>query len=124
MNKKRAIIIRIPCLRQIRNNLRTVILKTNRTIQHELLDKIMELKSIEGYYENHPPKLLDEVRHLKDKEKKIERALRASILLCPVCFQADKDMTYNPVRKVWYCTECYGVLKKGNEERGTPEEFP
>ena len=124
MDKKRTINIRNPRLRQIRNNLRTVILKANWSIQHELLDKIAELKSIEGYYENLPPNFLDEVTHLKDKGKKIERALRASILLCPVCFQTDKDMTYNPVRKTWYCTECYAELRNGFTEEGRPEEFP
>ena len=124
MDKKRTIIVRNPCLRQIRNNLRTVILKANRSIQHELLDKITELKSIDSYYENHPPRLIDEVTHLKDKGKKIERVLRASILLCQVCFQTDKDMTYNPVRKAWYCTECYAELRNGFTEEGRPEEFP
>lgn len=84
----------------------------------------MELESIEGYFENHPPRLLDEVRHLRNKEKEIESALRASILLCQVCFQTDKDMTYNPIRKTWYCTECYTELKKGFTEQGRPEEFP
>ena len=124
MKKKRTIIIGNPHLKQIRNNLRSVILKTNRSVQHELLDKVSELKSIDGYFENHPPRLHDEVKHLKDKEKKIERALRASILLCPVCFKTDKDMTYNPVQKKWYCTECYTELKKGFAEEGCPEEFP
>lgn len=64
------------------------------------------------------------IKELYNKESLIEDSLRASILECPVCFKSDKDMTYNPVRKVWYCTDCYAKLRKGNIERGTSEEFP
>ncbi|MFX1489567.1 MAG: hypothetical protein ACFFBI_10495 [Promethearchaeota archaeon] len=65
-----------------------------------------------------------EGRKLNDQLWAIERPLRASILLCPACFQSDKDMTYNPVLKTWYCTECYLVLKKGYAEDGLADQFP
>lgn len=76
----------------------------------------------DDFYDNEKYRGLSQ--DLDDQYWAIERPLRASILLCPVCFKSDKDMTYNPVRKTWYCTECYEVLKEGNQERGTPEEFP
>ena len=63
-------------------------------------------------------------KELNEKYWTIERPLRASILLCPICFKSDKNMTYNPVRKVWFCVGCYEKLRKGNQKRGTPEEFP
>ncbi|MHA1192793.1 MAG: hypothetical protein ACTSP9_10920 [Promethearchaeota archaeon] len=50
--------------------------------------------------------------------------MRESILLCPACFQSDKDMIYNPVREEWYCVECYGILKAGFTEEGRAEQFP
>ena len=110
--------------RRLRNNLRSLLIQACGTEQSKIQDEEEKLKLIPDYYETHPPELLKRVKELNDMYWAIETPLRESILLCPVCFQTNKDMTYNPVRKVWYCTECYGVLKKGNEERGTPEEFP
>ncbi|MFX1467339.1 MAG: hypothetical protein ACFFB8_01650 [Promethearchaeota archaeon] len=124
MKKKRTIAIKKACLRRIRNNLRIIILKANTQVQLRILEEIERIKQIPEYYENHPPELLNQVQELYDKEKQIERIKRASILLCPACFKSDKDMTYNPVRKEWYCTECYAKLKKGFTEDGEPEQFP
>lgn len=103
MKIKRTIIIKDPHLRRIRNNLRSVIISACSVEKSKSLD-------IENGDES--------------KFWAIERPLRASILLCPACFQSDKDMTYNPVRKEWYCTGCYAELKKGFTKEGQPEQFP
>jgi len=124
MKVKRTVIIKNQHLRRLRNNLRSLVIEACGDEQSKIHEEIEKLKLIPDYYKTHPPELLKQVKELNDKYWAIERPLRVSILLCPVCFQTDKDMTYNPVRNTWYCTECYGVLKKGNEERGTPEEFP
>lgn len=79
----------------------------------KLLRRMAEkLKTIPDYYQNHPPELLKEVKNLNQQIQENRRQLYASILLCPACFHSDKDMTYNPVRKEWYCTECYAKLQK------------
>jgi len=103
MKIKRTIIIKDPHLKKIRNNLRRVIISAC---------------SVEK------SKSLDTETGDESKFWAIERPLRASILLCPACFQSDKDMIYNPVRKEWYCLECYGILKAGFTEEGRSEQFP
>ena len=103
MKVKRTIIIRNQHLRRLRNNLRSLII-TACSIEKS--------------------KSLDIGNGDEDKFWAIETPLRESILLCPACFQTDKDMTYNPVRKEWYCTECYAELKVGFTEEGRSEQFP
>jgi len=75
-----------------------------------------------GYSED--PELFNQSKVLTKKMQELDTQLYESILLCPACFKADKDMTYNPVRKKWYCTECYAELRNGFTEEGRPEEFP
>jgi hypothetical protein len=119
LKKKRTAFLKDPQLREIRANLRKVIKSACRIVQHKILDEIGRLEAISNSDSND-----QNIRELYDKESSIEDSLRASILECPVCFKSDKDMTFNPVRKVWYCTDCYEKLRKVNIERGTPEEFP
>ncbi len=123
MKKKRTITLKTPALIKIRNNLRSLISVACRSIQLGILDEIEKIKTLD-YYENHPPELDEKLIELSKREAQIERALRASIVLCPACFKKDKDMTYNPVLKEWYCTDCYPILKKGFAEDGQPEAFP
>ena len=124
MKKKRSVIIRNPRLRRVRNNLRSLILKAVSEEQARLQAEREKIKTIPDYYKNHPPELLEKVKKLNDQYWAIETPLRESILLCPACFQSDKDMIYNPVRKEWYCVECYGILKAGFTEEGRSEQFP
>ncbi len=90
--------------------------------KRKIYDKKEELREFDDYYDNEG--IQKKAKELNDQWWDIERPLRASILLCPACFQSDKDMTYNPVRKEWYCTECYAKLKIGFTEDGEPEQFP
>lgn len=107
---------------RIRNNLRALFIEACGAEQIKIQNKKEILMKNEDFYENEKYRRLS--KELNDQYWAIERPLKASILYCPVCGKADKDMTYNPMRKTWYCTECYEKLKKGNIERGTPEEFP
>jgi len=125
LKKKLTISIRSPSLRKIRDNFRSLIMEVNKTFQHKLADKrnLISREIFENSEEDN--KILHEkIRELEQMIQKNERILYESIVVCPVCFATNKDMTYNPVRKMWYCTECYEKLRKGNQERGTPEEFP
>ena len=124
LKKKRTIIIRNQHLRRLRNNLRSLVIEACAAEQSKIHEEIEKLKLIPDYFETHPPELLKRVKELNDKYWAIKTPLRESILLCPACFQSDKDMTYNPVRKEWYCTECYAELKVGFTEEGRSEQFP
>ncbi len=123
MKKKRTIILRTPEMRKIRNNIRSLILNANRAVQLRIYDEIEKIKTPD-YFKSHPPELMGDLKKLYEREQQIERAVRASILLCPACFQSDKDMTYNPVLKTWYCIDCYAKLKKGYAEDGQADQFP
>jgi len=122
LKKKRTIIIKDPQLRQIRTNLRQLIKIACRAEQAKIHENKSSLRKNKDFYGNE--NIQRQMKELNDEYWAIEQPLRDSILECPVCFKSDKDMTYNPVRKVWYCSECYEKLRKGNIERGTPEEFP
>jgi len=122
MKKKRTIVIKDPYLRRIRNNLRDLLISACSVKQSKIQDEKEKLMENEDFFENEKYRKL--AKELNDQFWEIERPLKASILLCPACFKSDKDMTYNPVRKEWYCTECYAKLKRGFTEEGRPEEFP
>lgn len=124
MKVKRTIIIRNQHLRRLRNNLRSLLTEACGAEQGRLQGEKEKLMAVPDYFDNPPPELLKQVKELNDQFWAIETPLRESILLCPACFQSDRDMTYNPVRKEWYCTGCYAELKKGFTEEGQPEQFP
>ncbi|MFX1489566.1 MAG: hypothetical protein ACFFBI_10490 [Promethearchaeota archaeon] len=122
MKSKRTITIKDPHLKKIRNNLRSLILKASSIEKLRIHDEEEELRKNDDFYDN--DKFRKMSKELNDKYWSIERPLRASILLCPACFQLDKDMTYNPVLKTWYYTDCYAKLKKGYAEDGQAGQFP
>ncbi|MCK4379614.1 MAG: hypothetical protein KAW51_00640 [Candidatus Lokiarchaeota archaeon] len=125
LKNKRTISIRSPSLRKIRDNFRSLILEVNKTLQHKLADKRSSIsRKVFENSEGDNKISHDQIRVLNRKLQQNRQRLYESIVVCPVCFATNKDMTYNPVRKKWYCTECYEVLKDENQERGTPEEFP
>jgi hypothetical protein len=125
LKKKRIISIRNPTLRKIRDNLRSLILEVHKSFQHKLADKRSLIrKEISENPEKDTETLYEQIGNLSRELQENRRLLYESIVVCPVCFKSNKDMTYNPVHKTWFCTDCYEVLKKGNQERGTPEEFP
>jgi len=122
MKSKRTISIQDPYLRKARNNIRELIKTACAVAQSKIHDEDDILRESDEYYDNE--EIQRKAKNLNDQYWEIERPLRASILLCPACFQSDKDMTYNPVRKEWYCVDCYVKLKKGFTEDGLSEQFP
>ena len=121
-NKKRAIIIKNPSLKKIRNNFREVIFRACSASLNKIHEKKQELGlNISSYGDDEYGRLSSE---LSRKLRAIERPRLASILLCPVCHQIDKDMIFNPIREKWYCTECYKILQNDTEEGGVSEDFP
>jgi len=122
LKKKKSIIITNPHLKRIRYNFRRVIKDACRVEQSKIHSKEEKLMGADDFYDNE--KYRKPSRELDDQFWAIERPLRASILICPVCFRSNKNVTYNPVQKVWYCIEHYNKLRDADRERGTAETFP
>jgi len=100
MNKKRLIQIKTSKLRKIRNNYRGVIIAACSWQQ----TKAMESDSVDS----------------NDDWWSIERPLRASICVCPSCFNSKSDMVYNPVLEKLFCSKCYELNKKFKTSRLYP----
>ena len=102
MKKKESIVIRDPLLRLIRDNLRTIIKLAVKKEMSRLLAEGEEF--LERYFD-------------------LKRMLKASILQCPACFKGDKDMTFEPSTREWYCSECYVMMKEAFEQETDPDYF-
>jgi hypothetical protein len=122
LKEKKSISIKDPQLRIIRDNFRRTVKSACIVEQSKIHREKEKLMESNDFFVNEKYRKLS--RELDDRYWAIERALRASILLCPVCFKSNRNMTYNPVQLCWFCVDCYEKLRKGNQERGTPEEFP
>ncbi|MFX1573903.1 MAG: hypothetical protein ACFFB0_14240 [Promethearchaeota archaeon] len=107
--------------------LREVLNLAESSVINDLLDQqgIIQ-KSSNFWNKNHPEyhKMHKEVQKLASKQNELSYAFNASIIFCPVCMKIDKDMTYNPVLKKWYCMECYEASRKFQIEEGRPDLFP
>ncbi|MBA7520555.1 hypothetical protein ES705_12651 [subsurface metagenome] len=93
----------------------------------EIIEKVEELQNTEGFWDKDHPNyknLRKESQELSSQENNLRFAYKASIIKCPVCMSIDKDMTYNPVFKKWYCIECYEANKKFEIEQGHPDLYP
>ena len=103
MKKKRTIIINNPKLKEIRNNLRNLWLEWGESLWFKIDRKREQIQCDE----EGKPTDLPLFNHLREEEVKISRIMDDSICNCSVCNAKDRNMTYNPLHKEWYCTECY-----------------
>lgn len=127
MKKKYTIRIRDPQLRRIRNELRALLQSAESAKLNEILDREWELQQSEGFWEkNHPnyKKLHRKSQELATLGNNLSFAYKSSIIKCPVCQRIDKDMTFNPVLKEWFCMECYESNRKFEIEQGRPDLYP
>jgi len=127
MKKKRTIIIKDPCLRKVRYELRLLLFTVVDKKIHEFHDEIEKLQTREGFWDrNHPDykSLNKKAQYLFSQVNDLRYAFKASIAFCPVCQEVDKDMTYNPVSGEWFCTECYISNQRFEASRGHPELYP
>lgn len=104
MKKKRTIIIKNQRLRNIRKSFRDLIFYA----KHEEVKKIHEEKRI---IINQDPNSKNEIlnkkyKELSDERSKLESAWKKSICVCPVCRSMEKDMSYIPQKKEWFCVDC------------------
>ena len=120
MKKKRTIAIRDPKLQKIRNNLRKLLLKWKSIEWNQLCDIYEKIQfDVNDNVRDLSEKEQQQVRDLRMKMKEINLIASHSICKCALCSASERDMTYNPVRKRWYCVDCYQKLQhdfKGEEE--------
>ena len=108
MKKKRTILIKDPKLQRIRNNLRQVLIKAFQHLDFKLTS---EIDAISRDSEGRLKKNIEdsesvELQRLKDIQCQLNEFTDKSICYCEGCKQINKDMTYNPTLKRWYCVEC------------------
>jgi hypothetical protein len=112
MKKKRSIIIKSPPLKEIRNVLRRILILESNKRSGEVIDERIAIEQdSSGNLRDLSPKddrkLIDlcaRSGHLSDK-------LTDSICVCGSCHAVDKDMTYNPTIKKWYCVDCFNEFR-------------
>lgn len=113
MKKKRTIVIKDPYLRKIRNNLRKFLIQLVVEREEEIQDRIERI-----VYDKHKS-----FRDLKDEEKeevsslnlelrKYMSLIRDSICYCNTCQSKEKDMSFNPMLKKWYCVDCFKEFRE------------
>ncbi|TFF97046.1 MAG: hypothetical protein EU541_08705 [Promethearchaeota archaeon] len=113
MKKKRTIRITHPQLVRIRNALREIII-------YAQLRQSQKIHREEVGLDINDPKY----RKLSNEWSTLQRALENSICICPVCRAHEKDMTYNPHLKSWFCEECYKFNQNFYIREGEPEIYP
>lgn len=125
--KKRTIRIKDPRLIKARYEMRRFLQLVKSARIHEILNKKKVFYESEGFRDRTHPNfksLHEEVQRLNSQENDLSYAYNSSIAWCAVCQSADKDMTYNPVSKKWFCTKCYTSNQRFEASRGHPELYP
>ena len=67
---------------------------------------------------------LEEFQALNKKRERINRMIEDSICICNSCMKADRNMTFNPIEKNWYCDECYVRIKAFYHGKKEEKYFP
>ena len=113
MRDKRAIIIKTPSLRRIRNNLRSILLEVYhiqwKKIHDEWRSYLFNSDGSRRSIESLSPDELKRFRLLQQEENQLTDVINRSICVCVACGKGDRDMVYNKAYDAWYCTECYGL---------------
>ena len=127
MKQKRTVSIKDPKLRRIRDQLRILLLEVNKAKTIEILNRTGKLQKAEGFWDEKSSdykRLHSKTQELSSQESDLRYAFNNSIIFCPVCRKIDKDMTYNPVSRRWFCVECYKFNQMFETEQGRPELYP
>lgn len=93
MKRHRAIIIKIPRLQKIRDNLRSLII-------HESISRRKNFKE----------------RNMFKEESELRRLVDRSICRCSSCRRINSDRVYNPSLNMWFCVECYRLSQDTYKE--------
>jgi hypothetical protein len=108
MKKKRTISIKNPKLRKVRDNLRLLLLEATTVQWRKYFDERHRLNTdLNGNIRNLSESKKPRAGELTKKMREIDMLEERSIIRCPACRKIDRDMTFNPELKQWYCTQCY-----------------
>lgn len=122
MKKHKKIIIKNPKLKNLRNNLRKIILES---YQNEILKINNEKKEINKKIRERG-KISEEdrskKRELENFKQPLANAFNKSICICYICQKIDKDMVYAMRPGEWFCINCYeNKLPKNLLEKWEPK---
>jgi hypothetical protein len=114
MKKERTIEISNPYLKNLRENLRKILI---RTIRREVKRLKQIERTLEDKYDD--PFEIDEYWENRGKMQELDFLRRNSIAYCELCSSSKNDMVYIPENKAWYCTECQkkGVIVRLKDPR-------
>jgi hypothetical protein len=128
VKKKRTIVLKDPHLRDVRKNLRHILLKWGSKQWNQLFDECDRLDRNKDGKLKRPSEFSDAekdlIANLEKKMVEIEKIINHSICKCTLCNASDKDMTYNPVQERWFCVDCYRQLQKDYKGKKEAALFP
>ena len=112
MKKKKSIVIKNSSLRKIRNNFRRILILESNKRGSEIVDRYIAIEhDSKGNLRDLSTKEERKVIDLCARSGYLSDKLRDSICVCASCHAADKDMTYNPTIKRWYCVDCFNEFR-------------
>lgn len=130
MKKKRSIIVNNPQLCKIRDNLRTFLFEWANREWNEFKKEEREISySIDGKV-RHPSTYseeeLIELKKISGLMTNNRDLVQKSICVCYRCPATDKNMTYNPIEKAWFCFQCYEEMRcwTAKKKTGISARFP
>ncbi|MBD3211008.1 MAG: hypothetical protein GF311_00230 [Candidatus Lokiarchaeota archaeon] len=105
------------CLKRIRTSFRRLWIQKIATIQ-------LGYQKEQSQLERSDPDYIVKYHDLEEKWWVLERLIRNSIAQCPACKASDKNMTYNPFLKQWFCNECYQLNHNFYFDKDESHLFP
>jgi hypothetical protein len=123
VKKKKSIVINNPQLNKIRNNLRILLIRWANNEWDKLKEKERKISyNINGRV-RHPNSYSveekSELHRFRSEIIKNTEMVDKSICKCFRCVATDKNMTYNPVEKAWFCFQCYEEMKRWTMKKKT-----
>ena len=109
MKKKKIVSIKHPKLQQIRNNFRLLLVKIAQDRWFGIHNALLKL----------PKDDIKGAQILNSKKQELDNIVKNSICKCRRCVKTDRDMTYNPVDKAWYCVDCYKEMQRWTAKKKT-----
>ena len=99
-----------PKLRKIRLSLRQILLRESEKRLSELFDKESEILKKYGVMDK--DEYFKILQSFTNEKNKLRNELSASIVVCDICTDIEKDHIFNPRDKVWYCAKCNDIMDK------------
>lgn len=130
MKKKKTIVINNSQLSKIRNSLRMLLIRWANIEWDKLKEKERAISYDENGKVRHPNSYSgeekSELHSFRAKMTEIFEMVDKSICKCFRCVATDKNMTYNPIEKAWFCFQCYEELKQwtAKKKTGISMRFP